>query len=177
MSKQLGTIVAISAATILGLIVLFEVKNMNKPNLVLNSTSGGAFNNPLNIRKTAIKWGGEIDNPNSAFESFDTLANGYRAAILNLRTHYNSYGDDTLRKQISRWAPLGDGKNDPTIYTQTVTDYIRAYFPDFNPDGNIYDYLYSVDKVTALLSAMTTEEQGSNFTVYEDSIQDGFNLA
>ena len=175
--KPIAPVVAIFSAIAIGIVIIMETKSINET-YDLQPTAGGAFNNPLNIRKTSILWKGEIlpVNNSSAFESFASMAYGFRAALVNMRTHYSRDGADTIRKQITIWAPLGDGKNDPTQYTQTVTNYLRAIYPDFNPDANAQEYLYT-DRASDLLLAMTYVEQGSQFAVNEDDLREGIKLA
>lgn len=71
-------------------------------------------NNPLNIRISGIAWRGKrpaSQNTDGAFEQFDTLTNGIRAGLINIRTYLNKYHCDTPRTIIRRWAPESDGNN------------------------------------------------------------------
>lgn len=64
-------------------------------------------NNPGNIKKTNIAWGGEIpDNQktDAVFEQFKRFEDGVRATIKNSRTHVNN-GHNTITKLITKWAP------------------------------------------------------------------------
>jgi hypothetical protein len=75
-------------------------------------------NNPGNLRKTSVKWGGKVANPlDTAFESFDTMANGVRAAIRNAFTQWNR-GKDTIAQLVSIWAPPSE--NDTARYVAQV---------------------------------------------------------
>jgi tape measure domain-containing protein len=53
------------------------------------------------------------------FAQFDTAANGYRAANANLDS-YAARGIVTPNQILQRWAPTGDGNNDPAAYAQRV---------------------------------------------------------
>jgi hypothetical protein len=75
-------------------------------------------NNPGNIRKTAIKWQGEIEGKDKVFETFESMVMGYRALIKNCISHISS-GHNTIDKLITKWAPPEDG-NDTAIYIATV---------------------------------------------------------
>ena len=71
-------------------------------------------NNPLNIRISGISWRGKVQpsrNTDGAFEQFDTIENGLRAALINIRTYINKYHCNTPQTIIQRWAPATDGNN------------------------------------------------------------------
>lgn len=66
-------------------------------------------NNPLNIRKSATHWQGEVEGKDADFCSFQNVFYGCRAAIVNLRTHIEQDRRKcirtTVRREIERWAP------------------------------------------------------------------------
>lgn len=71
-------------------------------------------NNPLNLRISGTNWRGKRpaqQNTDGAFEQFDTLLNGLRAALINIRTYINKYHCNTPQTIIQRWAPASDGNN------------------------------------------------------------------
>lgn len=69
-------------------------------------------NNPLNIRVSSTKWVGKcLGNTDGAFEQFQTLEYGLRAAIINIRTYIKRDHVDMIRTIISKWAPESDGNN------------------------------------------------------------------
>ena len=75
-------------------------------------------NNPLNIRK-GCRWLGLRDFPkDKKFCEFKTMAYGYRAAFVTLRTYYSKHDCRTLRKIINRWAPSSE--NNTISYLQAV---------------------------------------------------------
>lgn len=80
-------------------------------------------NNPGNIRISANAWRGKIpkeQNTDGAFEQFENMLYGFRALMKNLITYKTKYGIDTLRKVTHRWAPYGDGANNPDRYAETL---------------------------------------------------------
>lgn len=80
-------------------------------------------NNPLNIRISGIAWRGKrplSQNNDGAFEQFDTLRNGIRAGLINIKTYINKYHCNTPSLIIRRWAPASDG-NDTEAYISKVT--------------------------------------------------------
>lgn len=78
-------------------------------------------NNPLNIRRTANLWQGLSKEQNDPdFFQFESLAWGYRAAFVVLRTYRNRYGINTVERIVRRWAPEKDG-NDTEYYIRKVT--------------------------------------------------------
>ena len=67
-------------------------------------------NNPLNIRRTAIRWiGARIEQTDKSFVQFTSMAYGYRAAWKILQSYYERFCQQgkpfTVRNIISRWAP------------------------------------------------------------------------
>lgn len=77
-------------------------------------------NNPLNIRRTADLWQGLAENQTDPdFFQFKTVAWGYRAAFVVLRTYRHRYGADNLESIVKRWAPPGD-HNDTEFYIRKV---------------------------------------------------------
>ena len=78
-------------------------------------------NNPLNIRRTANLWQGLSKEQNDPdFFQFESMAWGYRAAFVVLRTYRNRYGINTVELIVRRWAPEKDG-NDTEYYIRKVT--------------------------------------------------------
>ncbi len=49
------------------------------------------------------------------FVQFETMAYGYRAAFVLLRTYRQKYGCNTIRKIISRWAPANENNTEAYI--------------------------------------------------------------
>ncbi len=91
-------------------------------------------NNPLNIRKSADKWQGQInanvnDNDNNSslkgeavFCVFSSMEYGWRAAFVILcKTYYGKYKLRTIRDIVSRWAPAKE--NNTPAYIRHVSDY------------------------------------------------------
>lgn len=79
-------------------------------------------NNPLNIRISGVSWRGKVppcQNTDGSFEQFDTLQNGIRAALINIRTYIRKYRVNTPQTIIQRWAPASDGNN-TAAYVATV---------------------------------------------------------
>jgi hypothetical protein len=89
-------------------------------------TLGYKQNNPGNIRNQGDVFDGEIYSGN-AFKSFFTMGYGYRAMAILLFNYYTLYGDNTIRKLITRYAPPGE--NDTAGYIEFVRDHTGI-----NPD-------------------------------------------
>jgi gas vesicle protein len=77
-------------------------------------------NNPGNITdgKFAASQPG-YKGTNGRFATFDTMESGYRAAN-KLLDIYAKQGLDTPAKILQKWAPSGDGANDPAAYATKV---------------------------------------------------------
>ena len=85
---------------------------MNKPRGIRN-------NNPGNIRKTDVKWKGEVAGTDSAFETFVSMPYGYRAMIKLLQNYQKNHRLKTIRQIITRWAPPSE--NNTSAYISTVS--------------------------------------------------------
>ncbi|MBU9058328.1 structural protein P5 [Parabacteroides merdae] len=79
-------------------------------------------NNPGNIRINSDLFQGEIrPSKDKSFKQFETMVYGYRAIFKILRSYYNNYHFDTIRKMITRWAPPKE--NHTEKYIKTVSEY------------------------------------------------------
>lgn len=71
-------------------------------------------NNPGNIRVSQNAWKGKIvgaQKKDKVFEEFVSMAYGYRALLINVRTYIRRDGINTIRGIITRWAPPEDRNN------------------------------------------------------------------
>lgn len=131
--------------------------NMEQPNHAYDtSVRGYRNNNPLNIRISSNNWKGEIKpSTDGSFCQFITMAHGFRAAMVCIRTYIRKYNLRTIEEIIGRWAPWGDGNN-PTRYTQRVVN----TWPDDFAKNTIIDY-DNQEQMTKLVFAMAIVENGS----------------
>ena len=127
-------------------------------------------NNPLNIRLSSNNWKGEIKpSADKSFCQFQTMAYGFRAAMICIRTYITKHNCNTLQEIINRWAPWTDGNN-PLNYAKKVMN----TFPDTFPDKEtVIDY-HNQNQMTKLVYAMAIVENGSEPQM-TDCIQ-AFNL-
>lgn len=112
-------------------------------------------NNPLNLRISGISWRGKVSpcqNTDGSFEQFDTLQNGIRAALINIRTYIKKYRLNTPQTIIQRWAPASDG-NDTRAYVLRVCQ-LTGYSPS-QPISAYNSY-----QLSRLCWAMATVECG-----------------
>lgn len=121
------------------------------------SSRGYRNNNPLNLRiSSANNWKGEIKpSADGSFCQFVSMAYGFRAAMICIRTYIRKYNLQTIEQIIGRWAPWADGNN-PTRYT----NFVVSQWPDDFTKDTIIDYT-SKDQMTKLVFAMAIMENGS----------------
>ena len=106
----------------------------------------------LNIRISTDKFQGEVQpSQDKEFKQFETAAYGYRAAFRILRTYINSYGLNTIRKIISRWAPKNE--NHTENYIRVVSE--RSGIPAGDPV-----YADSREMMIRIVAAMSFVENG-----------------
>ena len=85
-------------------------------------------NNPGNIRVSHNPWKGKIvgaAKKDKVFEEFVSMAYGYRALLINVRTYIRRDGINTIRGIITRWAPPED-KNNTEGYIQAVCKHMSV---------------------------------------------------
>lgn len=75
---------------------------------VSDAASGGQA--PVGIRNNNF---GNIKGANGQFQTFDTPQDGVNAADQLLATYGSKYGINTITGIANRWAPAGDGNNNP----------------------------------------------------------------
>lgn len=117
------------------------------------ATSRGLRNyNPGNIRISTVKYRGEVvPSKDRAFKQFSTMAYGYRAMFVILRTYYQKYHLTTIRKMIHRWAPPSE--ND----TQNYVDHV-ARWSGIPADTTLE--ISSREMMCAVVAAMSRMENG-----------------
>lgn len=143
---------------------LTSTSNTGNGSVSSSSTSGSSSsssaplgirnNNPLNIRVSGNNWLGKIPSEN-AFEKFESMKYGIRAAVKNLQTYYNNYGLKTVKDIISRWAPSNE--NDTNTYIRVVCSYMGI-----EPDTEIF---YDGTQFADLVSAMSVVENGQKYKI------------
>ena len=122
-------------------------------------------NNPLNIR-VGNDWQGERKpNTDGAFEQFQTMQYGYRAAFKLLKTYMGKYRCHTIRQIIHKWAPPRE--NDTNAYVKRV-----AGISKLNPDVIIA--FWHKQTMIDLAYAMTIVENG--VAVEKEIIEQGYDL-
>lgn len=86
-------------------------------------------NNPMNIRRSAIAWEGEMPG-SDAFADFDTLEHGLRAGMRQILTNYREHGCTTVIAHITRFAPPSD-HNPTSNYAAFVADFLGVTPTDY----------------------------------------------
>ena len=105
-------------------------------------------NNPLNIRRTEIRWKGQVESDDKEFCTFESPVYGWRAALIILMRTYRKRGWKNIRDIIEHWAP--DNENDTEAYIWTV---VKLTDMSQDKDLRMLDYLN-------LASAMAKFENG-----------------
>ena len=119
----------------------------------LNKQRGLRNCNPLNIRRSADLWQGLAERqPDPEFFTFKSMAWGYRAAFILMRTYAHKYGLHTLEGIVTRWAPPEDGN--------ATEEYIRrvCILTGFAPDKRLNPYKPA--DMAPLAAAMSRVECG-----------------
>jgi hypothetical protein len=120
---------------------------------------GIRLNNPLNIRKTDLRWRGEVESGRRDFEAFATLADGLRAGAKLLLNYQLRHHRRTVAAIVDRFAPAGDG-NPTAAYAEFVARQLGV-----GPTATLD--LTDPATLTSLLRALIRFEQGGNFVTLE----------
>lgn len=109
-------------------------------------------NNPLNIRYVkSNNWLGKIDGEgkqDKAFEEFDSLENGLRAAYVLLYNYMEKSNLRSVAAIISRWAPMNENRTDVYIETVTKLVHVTATTPiSFNDPYTMVELVQAMVKV------------------------------
>lgn len=114
-------------------------------------------NNPGNIRIDSSQWQGMVplnQNTDGAFHQFVDMAHGMRAHMKVLQAYQQKHGLDTIRKIVRRWAPYGDGKNNPDNYANFVAKEVGI-----SPDAPI-NIIANTEVLAKVAHAMAIQENG-----------------
>lgn len=122
-------------------------------------------NNPGNIRKSASRWKGKVPGSDSAFETFSSMAYGYRALIRLLQNYQKEYRLMSLRQLLSRWAP--ESENDTSSYIRHMT-MLTGFAADERIDMRNRD--------TAIRVAAAISKVENGLEPAKDEIAEGWNL-
>ena len=129
----------------------FCTSNINQIAIFMLSR-GYRNNNPLNIRRSRDKWKGmSPKQTDPAFVQFQTMAYGYRAAFVLLRTYRQKYGYNTIRQIVKRWAPPSENNTDR--YIENV-----SRWTGIDPDKLIAGQ--DANAMMAIVAAMSRMENG-----------------
>lgn len=128
--------------------------------------------NIFNIRySSANSWRGSVENDSGAFVHFINEAYAIRAFLRLFMTYRSQLKSDfSVKSFCSRYAPFGDGNNNPTYYA----DYIVNKFLD-----NGY-YLRNTQKITVVgpmflwLFASAVAKMETNYTLHRPSFDDAY---
>lgn len=116
-----------------------------------NLARGLRNKNPLNIRKTDIKWNGKIDGEDKSFETFVSPEYGIRAGAKLLINYQDKHDLNTVEEIINRFAPPHE--NDTNSYAQHVADEIGV---GLNEPIDVTDHLHT------MIKTMIKHENGVN---------------
>ncbi len=115
--------------------------------------SGATDNNPMNIRATNIPWQ-DKGAPRNGFETFATPEAGANATAKNFASYVRDNPNITVGEAIAKWAPVGDGANNPQAYAARIA---QAGIP---PNAKMADVLADPNAFAKLAMAGTGVEKG-----------------
>lgn len=111
-------------------------------------------NNPFNLRPLRdVTWRGQVGIDEGNYLTFDTLASGIRAGMINLRNQQRLHQLDSVRAIITKYAPAAD-RNDTDAYIAAVARELGL-----TPDASI-NLMGSTDALAAFGGAVIFHENG-----------------
>lgn len=123
-------------------------------------------NNPGNIRRSRVRYQGEVRPSRDAdFKEFETMAYGYRAMFVLLDTYSSRYGLHTIRSMLNRYAPPEENLTES--YIRFVSDY-SGVMPDEPIDTRCQGDMIPI------VSAMSRIENG--VSANRDEVLQGWDL-
>lgn len=123
-------------------------------------------NNPGNIRRSRVRYQGEVRPSRDAdFKEFETMAYGYRAMFVLLDTYSSRYGLHTIRSMLNRYAPPEENLTES--YIRFVSDY-SGVMPDEPIDTR------SHSDMIPIVSAMSRIENGISANLAD--VEEGWRL-
>jgi len=121
-------------------------------------------NNPGNIRLTKTMWQGEVKGKDKSFKTFVSMAYGYRAIFVLLRS-YIQKGYNTIEKIINRYAPPSE--NVTSRYVKHVSERTGI------PKNKKLDFHDSEDMIK-IVAAISRSENGVKADM--SKVMEGFKL-
>lgn len=112
-------------------------------------TPGERNCNPLNVKKSSIKWHGKTEGDDPIFESFKDCYYGYRAGLICLYKHYRM-GSNTVNLLINKWAPSSENH---------ICDYVN-YVSFLSPLAPNRVFFWSYSSVYLIMYRMCVFENG-----------------
>lgn len=117
-------------------------------------------NNPLNIRRSQTKWLGQSKKQSDkSFVQFRSLAYGFRAAFVILRTYMRKYSLCCVEQIIGRWAPPTE--NDTESYIQIVCDWSGLKRDEMIHFSDMSQMLRLVQAMAYVENGVLIDKQGS----------------
>jgi hypothetical protein len=109
---------------------------------------------------------GNIRVPGGGFASYATPQDGVAAMASNLTAYQDQHGINTLNGITARWAPQGDGANDPVAYAKTLSQLTGI-------DPNVPLNLHDPATLAKIIPAMAQVEHGRPMAVGGDVLGAG----
>jgi hypothetical protein len=127
---------------------------------------GGGGGAPGTSAGAAVNNFGNIKSPSGGFASYATPQDGVAAMAQNLTAYQDQHGINTLNGITARWAPVGDGANNPAAYARTLSQ-LTGLDPDAKLD------LHDPATLAKIIPAMAQVEHGRPMAVGGDVLTAG----
>jgi hypothetical protein len=128
-------------------------------------TGGGG---PGMSASAAVNNFGNIRAPGGGFASYASPQDGVAAMASNLTAYQDQHGINTLNGITARWAPAGDGSNDPAAYAKTLSQLTGI-------DPNAQLDLHDPATLAKIIPAIAQVEHGRPIAVGGDVLSAGIN--
>lgn len=112
---------------------------------------------------------GNIRAPGGGFQNYATPQDGIAAMTSNLTAYQDQHGINTLNGITARWAPYGDGNNNPVAYANTISKLTGI-------DPNAQLDLHDPATLAKIIPAMAQVEHGRPMSVSGDVLNNGIQV-
>lgn len=145
---------------------------------------GIKLNNPFNIRKGSNWIGLRHNSFPSSFCDFQHPLYAVRAFIVLMRTYVCKHNIKTVRQFVNRFAPAGDGANNPDVYCAYILNFWRAVHFDVADRSDVFDKSwfslnieqYSEKAVLFYVFAAAVARMETRFTLSVQMFKDAYKM-
>ncbi len=127
-------------------------------------------NNPGNIRRSRVRYEGEVPSADVSFKAFRSMAYGYRAIFVLLDSYRRKYGLCTIRQMLNRYAPPSENFTEGYVrYVVTQTGIAPDESLDTLSPHDMVPFVAAISKVENGVAARMADVW-AGWGLFEESV-------